>query len=171
MPIRWKVFKAIAIVQLIMLTFKAFTAFAGLFYSGYVFNSLLEIFTYGCMLAFVTLGFSVVNYNYPETPLSVSRKRWFNYLFLLNFLLIAVLFAKVIGDLDWIDVLMNVNINFSGVSKIYYYFLIVQNTLIFLIHLFFLLSMYKLRKEIYSNSVGTWVEEFKPDTHRDETRP
>ena len=164
MPIRWKIFKAIAVLQLIFVTFKAFTAFAGLFFEGGVFYSILDILTYGLMLAFVTLGFSVVNYNFPETPLSVSRKRWFNYLFLLNFLLVAVLFAKTINE--WTIVRMfdaREFVRVSGTSKIYYYFLLLHNTLIFVLHLYFLFSMYKLRKEIYSNSEEAWVREFKEE--------
>jgi len=163
MPIRWKIFKVIAVIQLIFATFKTFTAFAGLFFSGGVWLSILEILTYGLMVAFVTLGFSVVNYNFPETPLSTSRKRWFNYLFLLNFLLIAVLFAKAISEWGLFHLYFDGNLIGSGVSKVYYYFLLSHNTLIFLLHLYILYSMYKLRKEIYSNSEATWIEEFNRD--------
>ena len=166
MPIRWKIFKAIAVLQLIFVTFKAFTSFAGLFFEAGLFFSILDILTYGLMLAFVTLGFSVVNYNFPETPLSVSRKRWFNYLFLLNFLLVAVLFAKAINEWELVG-MFNARefVSASGTSKIYYYFLLAHNTLIFLLHLYFLYSMYRLRKEIYSNSEEAWVREFNPDSH------
>jgi len=163
MPIRWKIFKVVAILQLIFATFKTFTAFAGLFFSGGILLSILEIFTYGLVVAFVTLGFSVVNYNFPDTPLSTSRKRWFNYLFLLNFLLIAVLFAKAISEWGLIRLYFEREIIVSGISKIYYYFLLIHNTLIFLLHLYLLYSMYRLRKEIYSNSEATWIEEFNKD--------
>ena len=165
MPIRWKIFKAIAVLQLIFVTFKAFTAFAGLFYEGGLFYSILDIITYDLMLAFVTLGFSVVNYNFPETPLSVSRKRWFNYLFLLNFLLVAVLFAKTINEWQLVALLLPGEFVSSRVvgSKAYFVFLLIHNTLIFLLHLYFLYSMYRLRKEIYSNSEEAWVREFKDE--------
>ena len=166
MPIRWKIFKAIAVLQLIFVTFKVLTAFVGLFFEGAFFNSIVDILTYGLMLAFVTLGFSVVNYNFPETPLSLSRKRWFNYLFLLNFLLVAVLFAKAINEWELVGLLFPgefVSTRVVG-SKAYFVFLLVHNTLIFLVHLYFLFSMYKLRKEIYSNSEETWVREFKDET-------
>ena len=166
MPLRWKIFKVVAIIQLIFATFKTFLAFAGLFVGGVPFLSLLEIVTYGLMVAFVTLGFSVVNYNFPDTPLSTSRKRWFNYLFLLNFLLIAVLFAKAISEWGLLHLYFDGEFVGSVVSKIYYYFLTIHNTVIFLIHFYLLYSMYRLRKEIYSNSEGTWIDEF----NRDETK-
>ncbi len=164
MPIRWKIFKAIAVLQLIFVTFKTFTSFAALFFAERFLFPILDIFTYGLMLAFVTLGFTVVNYNFPETPLSTTRKRWFNYLFLLNFLLIAVLFAKAITDWGWVNVITEREFVSLGTSKIYYYFLLFHSTLIFLIHLYLIYSMYKLRKEIYSNSEETWVREFKDET-------
>jgi|GEM_PF-7008841 len=164
MPLRWKIFKALAILQLIFVTFKTFTGFAALFFAEKLFYPILDILTYGLMLAFVTLGFTVVNYNFPETPLSISRKRWFNYLFLLNFLLIAVLFAKAISDWGWVNVITEREFVNLGTSKIYYYFLLFHSTLIFLLHLYFLYSMYRLRKEIYSNSEEAWVKEFKEET-------
>lgn len=173
MPLRWKIFKALAILQLIFVTFKLFTSFAALFFGDGVLLTILDIVIYGSMLAFVTLGFTVVNYNFPETPLSNKRKRWFNYLFLLNFLLIAVLFAKSISEWEFFNLLFDdefVTTAITGASKIYYYFLMFHNNLIFLLHLYFLYCMYRLRKEIYSNSEETWVKEFNPDTSRDETR-
>lgn len=167
MPLRWKIFKALAILQLLFVTFKLFTALVGLFMGEGILLSLLDVFTYALMLAFVTLGFTVVNYNFPETPLSTRRKRWFNYLFLLNFLLIAVLFAKSISDWGLFFIFFEGEFVASGgVSKFYYYFLVLHNNLIFLLHLYLLYCMYRLRKEIYSNSEGTWVKEFKDETPR-----
>ena len=43
MPIRWKIFKAIAVLQLIFVTYKAFTSFAALFFAERFLFPILDI--------------------------------------------------------------------------------------------------------------------------------
>src|SRR5688572_21754497 len=93
----WKVYKAICIIQLILVALELMFSIAALFYGKNIFVRVTETVSYSIMLIFLYQGFSLLNDNYPDTPLTASQKKRFNLLFLLNFLFIAILFGQVVS--------------------------------------------------------------------------
>jgi hypothetical protein len=156
----WKIFRAICIVQLILVAFKGILSFSQLFYSGSVLIKCIDVFAYTMVFVFVYHGLSMLNYNYPDTPLSPKQKRSFNILYLFNFILIAYLFAQVVNNF-WLAPYV---FKSDNVGKKYWYAIAAQlwfSWIIFTIHLIFLAGMFRLRRFIHQNTIGSWYEQFE----------
>lgn len=154
----WKLFRIICIVQLILIAFKGMFAVSELFYNRNVLVPFINITAYTMVFLFVYHGLSMLNYNYPDVPLSVKQKRSFNILYLINFILISFLFAQVINT-RWIT---HYVLNADFIKK-YWFWLTVQLAFpwfIFIIHLVVLVGMFWLRRTIYQNTINTWYEQF-----------
>lgn len=155
----WKIFKAICIIQLVLVALELMFSIAALFYGKNMFVRLIETVCYSVMLIFLYQGFSVLNDNYPDTALSTPQKKKFNLLFLFNFLFIAILFGQVVSL--WrstIPMLKIISTDMSGYIMLSLG--LIFAILIFIFHLVFLLGMYKLRRIIYINSTKTFEKEF-----------
>jgi len=155
----WKIFRAICIVQLILVAFKGIVSFSQVFYSGNKILNCIDVIAYTLVFLFVYHGLSMLNYNYPDVPLSPKQKRSFNILYLLNFILIAFLFAQVVNSW-W---LVPFVFKSENVSNKVWYTLAAQllfSWIIFIIHLVFLAGMFQLRRFIYKNTVSSWYEQF-----------
>jgi hypothetical protein len=158
----WKIFRAICILQLILVAFELMFSIAQIFYGKNLLIRLVETGAYAVILIFLYMGFNLLNDNYPDTPLSVRQKRNFNLLYLLNFLFIAVLFGELVSE--WrttIPFLTMVKTNMSGYIMISLFLLL--SILIFIFHLIFLAGMYQLRRTIYFNSRRMFENEFDLD--------
>ena len=156
----WKVFRAICIVQLILVAFQGMLSFSALFYKTHVLQSLISAVAYAFVFLFVYQGLSLLNYNYPDIPLTTKQKRSFNILYLVNFILISFLFAQVVNTWNVVPVLIQ-----AVRSANYYWFSVASFVLcawlIFIIHLFFLAGMFRLRRLIHQNTISTWYQQFE----------
>lgn len=156
----WKIFRAFCIVQLILVAFKGILSVSQLIYSGSKLLNCIDIIAYSLVFLFVYHGLSMLNYNYPDIPLSPKQKRSFNILYLINFILIAFLFAQVVNSWWLVPFVFNT----ENISKKVWYTLAAQlliSWLIFLIHLLFLAGMYQLRRFIYQNTISSWYQQFE----------
>ena len=156
----WKIFRSVCIVQLILVAFKGILSFSQLSYSGNKLISSIDVIAYTLVFLFVYQGLSMLNYNYPDIPLSPKQKRSFNILYLLNFILIAFLFAQVVNSW-W---LVPFVFNSENISNKVWYTLAAQllfSWVIFIIHLIFLVGMYKLRRVIHQNTISSWYNQFE----------
>jgi hypothetical protein len=159
--VSWKIFRAICIVQLILVAFKGMLSFSLLLYRGSILISCIDIVAYGLVFLFVYHGLSMLNYNYPDTPLSPRQKRLFNILYLINFILISYLFAQVVNSW-WMAAFIFKAASFYE-DKTYWLTttaLFLISWIIFLIHLVFLAGMFRLRRLIHENTISTWYEQF-----------
>jgi hypothetical protein len=155
----WKIFRAICIVQLILVAFQGIYSFSHLFFGANKLIYCIELIAYALVFVFVYQGLSMLNYNYPDIPLSTRQKRSFNILYLINFILIAYLFAQVLNNWWIAPYLFKPNI-----IKNYWYIMagqLLSPWLIFIIHLIFLGGMYKLRRVIYQNTISSWYDQFE----------
>jgi hypothetical protein len=156
----WKIFRAICILQLILVAFKGIFSFSQIFYPGNKLISFIDLIAYALVFFFVYHGLSILNYNYPDTPLSTKQKRSFNILFLINFILIAYLFAQVVNNWWLVPYLFK-----PGQGRFNYWYILVSHLLfswfIFIIHLVFLAGMYQLRRFIHKNTISSWYEQFE----------
>jgi hypothetical protein len=155
----WKIFRAVCIMQLILVAFKGMLAFSELFYKSQALISIIDTIAYGLVFLFVYHGLSMLNYNYPDIPLSIKQKRLFNLLYLTNFLLIAYLFAQVVNTW-W---LVPYVFRFNNTVKFYSYTILALflfSWIIFIIHLVFLAGMFRLRRLIFQNTISGWYQQF-----------
>lgn len=155
----WKIFRVLCIVQLILVAFLGVKSFGQLFSGSQTLLYLVNTIAYTMVFLFVYQGLSILNYNYPDQPLSAKQKRAFNLLYLVNFVLIAFLFAQVVNDWWMVRFVFD-----PGIAKNSNWFVmtafILMSWIIFIIHLITLGGMFKLRRQIHQNTVNTWYDQF-----------
>ncbi|RYG06071.1 MAG: hypothetical protein EOO02_01805 [Chitinophagaceae bacterium] len=151
LPRQWRVFKGFSIVQMVLVTFFLVVSVSGVFSSGNVFWRMFESICYGCMLIFLYQGFTILNDNYPDTALSLKQKRSFNIFFLINFLMIAFVFAKLINQWRWAGILWS-DSGLTSRSIILVATPLLMSLLVFVLHIMYLAGMYRLRVLIHQNS-------------------
>lgn len=155
--IGWKVFQVICILQLLLIAVLLTVSAGRLFFSQNVLLHGIEIACYLIIFWFVYFGLALLNYNFPDGPLSVAQKRKFNWLFLLNFLMIALLFAQMLSEWQVMRTLLNKQ-SFAVYIRADPFLLIY--CFVFLLHLLFLGGIYRLRRTIHNNTIGKWDREF-----------
>lgn len=163
----WKVFRVISIIQLVLVALQLLLSVLNLFY-GSIWFPLLGILVYAAVFYFVYNGLSVINYNFPDTPLSPKQKQIFNRLFIINFLLIAYLFAQVVNSWWIIPFVIEADkmrlLTLLGVLLPF-----ISAALIFILHLVFMGGMIQLRRTIHQNTVTNWYQQFddpQPDNNK-----
>lgn len=160
LPLKWRLFRLLCIFQMILAGFHGALWIYSLVLAGGGWLALLGISVFGAMLYFLYMGLSFINYNYPDNPLSPQQKKRFNWLFLLNFLSIAFLFATLLSE--WknsIDIFRLLHPNTPGGYLAPFTFLIAA-AFLFIFHLLFLVGMIGLRRELYRNTEEAWQKQF-----------
>lgn len=155
----WKIFRIICICQLVLVAFQGMLSISSLLSGKSIVMHIIEIIVYALVFIFVYEGLSMLNYNYPDIPLSPKQKRSFNILYLINFLSIAFLFARVVNTW-WIVPFLLETSNLNMYNWFYITVLFLFAWLIFIIHLVFLAGMFKLRRLIHQNTLNGWYEQF-----------
>jgi len=154
----WKVFRIGCSLQLIAVAFELLSSIANLFFSEKIVFPVIGIIVYTLVLVFVYQGLSLLNDHYPDQPLSAKQKKQFNWLFLINVLLIIYLFAQVVTNYGILPLIWGTD----GIDPDYLPFLLpfVMALLIFLFHLVFLAGMYRLRRTLHQNTLRSWYRQF-----------
>lgn len=156
---RWKFFRVCCIIQMVLVALQLMLSVSSIFWRKQLVYPITETLAYGVIFVFVYMGLSILNYNYPDNPLTPRQKRNFNWLFLINFLLIAYVFAQLLVEFKGVFPMI-----FEIEAPLRTYLLlgalVLINLLIFVLHLVFLGGMYKLRRIIYENTVTQWVNQF-----------
>lgn len=160
----WKVFRIICICQLVLVAFQGMFTISRLLSDKNILMHLIELIVYSGVFVFVYQGLSILNYNYPNIPLSVKQKRSFNILYLVNFLFIAILFARVVNTWWSIPMLIMEADMIHIASWFFFIVWFLFPSLIFIIHLIFLTGMFKLRRLIHQNTISSWYEQFDKKT-------
>jgi hypothetical protein len=155
----WKIFRIICICQLVLVAFQGMLSISSLLSGKSIVMHIIEIIVYALVFIFVYEGLSMLNYNYPDIPLSPKQKRSFNLLYLINFLSIAFLFARVVNTW-WIVPFLLETSNLNMYNWFYITVLFLFAWLIFIVHLVFLAGMFKLRRLIHQNTLNGWYEQF-----------
>jgi hypothetical protein len=159
---QWKAFRICCIIQMVLVAFQMMIAVAGIFYRKQSIFPISEAIAYGLIFFFVYMGLSLLNYNYPDTPLTPRQKRNFNWLFLINFLLVAYLFGQLLKEwrvvIPWIALVEGSFFNYLSLVA-----MLVMNLVIFVLHLLFLGGMYQLRRVIYQNTMNNWYNQFEDE--------
>lgn len=155
----WKIFRAASIIQLILVVLQLLLSILDLFYGPGIGYAIAGIIVYALIFYFVYHGLSLINYNFPDTPLTPKQKQTFNRLFVVNFIIIAYLFARVLNNWYIVPLVMEVeNIKFSSLLAVLFPF--ISATLVFILHLVFLGGMVQLRRVIHQNTLNSWYNQF-----------
>jgi hypothetical protein len=155
----WKLFRLCCIIHMVLVALQLMLGVSGLFYRSKIIFPLTEMLAYGVIFIFIYMGLSLLNYNYPDQPLSPRQRRNFNWLFLVNFLLVAYLFGQLIVEwrrvIPWITLV-------EGSFRDYLSLLtmLIMNFVIFILHIVFIAGMYQLRRVIYQNTMNNWYSQF-----------
>ena len=161
----WKAFRTVCIIQLILVAFKGMFSFREIFIQANALVGFINIIAYSLVFIFVYHGLSMLNYNYPDVPLSPKQKRWFNILYLLNFILIAFLFAQIVNSWWMIPFVFDFsNISTNKGAWFYVTAMVLISWDIFIMHFIFLAGMFKLRRLIHENTINTWYNQFDQKT-------
>ncbi len=97
MSFGWQLFRIICFLQLLATTFFAFISMISLFETGRIYFLLQTLF-FCAMAALAILALQLLSNNYPDKPVAGKQKSLFNWLFLVNFLLLAFLFGLVFSS-------------------------------------------------------------------------
>jgi len=147
------------ILQLVIVLYSLVMHGIRLFNGKNILGDLIGVVSYALVFLFLCQALSILSENYPDTPLTVSQKRRFNLLFLVNFILIAFLFAKTVYVWQIIPLINLTSITRGNIffNLLFYIF---QSIVVFIFHLIFLYGMYRLRQLIYQNTVAGWYQQF-----------
>lgn len=150
MPIRWKLFRAICIVQMIAAAVNLLTTLFNFFrYASWA--GVISLVVYTAILLLAILAVNLLNTNYPDEPVEGRQKKNFNRLFLINFLFLAFLFGFIIAEFRSLNKLA-ATIDKSLFSLPPGIFLMLVTYIVMLIfQLIILYGLFKLRLELYSN--------------------
>ena len=156
----WKIFRVICILQLVLVATQLMLSIVGIFYNYAIFYNIVEVILYSSVFFFVYLGFSILNYNFPDTPLSDKQKSQFNWLYIINFLLIAYLFAQVVNKW-WILPVLQEAENIKFLSWLNFASPLLLSMVIFFFHLLLLAGMFRMRRVLHQNTIDTWYQQFE----------
>lgn len=120
----------------------------------YVFNapgwhSIMSFIAFCAAVYLCVFVLQVIYKNFPDSPLSMAQKSTFNFLFVINFFMLAALITYNINDVQlWIGA--QGTTGFSGISPLFYAEGVLH-LLITIFQVFILLGMVKLRRMLNSN--------------------
>ena len=150
MPLRWKIFRIICIVQLLAASVNILEKLFYVFLH-FSFSNIAGLLLFIAIMLLCILGINLVNNNYPEEPVAGRQKKVFNRLFLLNFILLTLLFGFIIAELRFLNQFAgNLGTTLLGIPfSLFLMLLVYLGMLIF--QLVILYGLYRLRLELYAN--------------------
>jgi cytochrome bd-type quinol oxidase subunit 2 len=143
--------RIICVIQALIAIARSFIFLSRLLIGG-GFILLLQGIAFGFIAALAILTFTVYNNNYPDKPIEGRQKKYFNRIFLINFLLIAFLFGFVFRDYH--DAILQSR-SFNSVSDPLIFFIpFIVSCCILIFHFSILYGLYWLRRQINNNVSG-----------------
>ena len=163
MKFGWKLFRIVCFLQLLTSVLYGFIALISTFREGDL-NYLIQAAAFFLMAWFAGFAVQTLNEHYPDVPVSGKTKSTFNWLFLLNFLLLAFLFGLLIREyraLEKIAVLINRKV-WNLPSEMFTELIAYTAMLVF--QILILYGMYSLRVLLFRNYHKKTFE-FEEHTH------
>ncbi|MBK5272569.1 MAG: hypothetical protein JJE22_16320 [Bacteroidia bacterium] len=157
MPLKWKLLGLICIVQMLISAYFSINSFITLFQVNSLFF-LFQSFVFVLITWLSILTINILSNNYPDKPVSGGQKRTFNWLFLLNFLLLSFLFGLVFADYGRLKSIASLikrslfSLPFSLLAPL------LVNLAILIFQFVILYSLYSLRRLIYRNFISKQFE-------------
>ena len=105
--LKWALIRIVSFLQLLATAFFCITSFISLFQTDHIYF-LFQTLAFLLICSLAILFLNVFNNNYPDKPIVGKQKSFFNWLFLLNFLLLAFLFALIFAEYRDLKLIANV---------------------------------------------------------------
>lgn len=150
LSLKWALLRIIAFLQLLITAFLGFSSFISLFQTGSIYF-LFQTLAFLLICSLALLFLNVFNNNYPDKPILGRQKTIFNWLFLLNFLLISFLFALIFAEYRELNSIANLLHRTTTRLPFQFLVFIILYSGLLLFQFIILYGLYSLRKEIYSN--------------------
>ena len=150
MPIRWKLFRVICILQMLASSVLAIMALIAFIETANVYG-LIVVFLFVLIFLLTILAIGILNNNYPDVPVSGRQKTNFNRLFLLNFLFLVFLFGIIFAEYRALGAFAAL----TGKSilelpfKLFAY--LIGNVAVLIFQFIIFYGLYYLRRELYFN--------------------
>ncbi|HEU5164350.1 MAG TPA: hypothetical protein VFU29_02350 [Chitinophagaceae bacterium] len=143
------ILRIVCIIQILIAIFLCISSLFGVLMGSGI-MSLLQAIAFGFIAALPILTIAVYNKNYPDKIIEGRQKKYFNRIFLINFLLIAFLFGFVFRD--YRDAIVQSRSLGLG-SGVYLAFFIpfILSCCILIFHFSILYGLYCLRRQINNN--------------------
>jgi hypothetical protein len=150
MPLRWKLFRLVCVLQILLVVGIGGYSFIMIFLSGSHFYYFLNAIAFVMMMLLANLGLGVLTNNYPDEPIVDAQKSRFNWLFLLNFLLISFSSAHIVAEYRFLN---EISVFSESITRLPIKLLgqLILYLFIFIFHLIILYGLFFLRREIYAN--------------------
>ncbi|HKZ67206.1 MAG TPA: hypothetical protein VJ111_12650 [Chitinophagaceae bacterium] len=150
MPLHWKLFRTICIIQLIAAAFNSLDTLFNFFIQA-SWSGLIGLALFLAIMFLTILAIHLLNNNYPDEPVKDKQKKSFNRLFLVNFLFLTFLFGFIIAEFRSLTHLASL----TGKTLFEFPFAIFLMLLVYvgmlILQLLILYGLYKLRLELYAN--------------------
>jgi len=141
--------RVICILQTLIAAFLCLSSFVGLLLSGDPIL-LFSVTAFGLIAALPVFTFSVFNRNYPDKLIEGRQKKYFNRIFLINFLLIAFLFGLVFSDYED-AILQSRSLGLGSGPYLAFFMPFIISCCILIFHFSILYGLYWLRRQINNN--------------------
>ncbi len=150
MPARWKLFRVVCILQMLIASVFTIMGVIRLF-GDPGFTAIIAVILYLAIFLQTVLAINILNNNYPNVPVTGTQKTNFNRLFLLNFLFLVFVFGLIFAEyreLNEVSVIINRPL-FKLPFEIF--ISIVSDLVVLIFQLIILYGLYVLRRELYMN--------------------
>jgi len=150
MPFSWQLFRIVCLLQMMATVFLSFASLISFFNAGR-FSYVFETIAFALVASLAIFALNLLNTNYPDKPVVGKQKSIFNWLFLINFLLLAFLFAHFFADYNGLRVLSSLTGRsiFSFSFRFWWPVILFGATIIF--QFIILYGLYILRRLLYLN--------------------
>ncbi len=152
MPLKWKLFRLVCVLQILLVVSIGGYSIIRIFLSGSPFYYFLNALAFILILLIANLGLNIIINNYPDSPIVDAQKGKFNWLFLLNFLLISFASAHVMAEYRTLVEISGFSESINSLPIILFGPFILY-LFISVFHLIILYGLFFLRKELYANYV------------------
>lgn len=153
-------FRIVCFLQMLITVFLTFTSVISLFSTGRLYF-VIESLAFMLMAALAILGLTLMSTHYPDKPVTGKQKSVFNWLFLLNFLLLAFVFALFFSSLKQLK-LASLVLSKPVLSLPLEFLVSFGITIVLLIfHFMILYGLYNLRRKLYINFYANKQFEFE----------
>ena len=158
MSFNWKLFRIICFLQLLLTAFYAVTSFISLFQYSNSFYYFFQAVAFGLMFWLAVIGLSLLNNNYPDKPVTGTEKTIFNWLFILNFILLAFLFGLFFAEISRLNDIRKLFNNRVLRLSFAFFLPVLLSFITLLFQLLILYGLYNLRRLLYFNFTGKEFE-------------
>lgn len=137
-------------MQMLATVYFALTAFISLFQSGEVYY-FFETIAFALMSSLAIMALNILGNNYPDKPVAGGQKTIFNWLFLLNFLLLAFLFGLFFAEYGQLKALSGIMSRPLATLPFRFFVPFLAIIMLLIFQFVILYGLYTLRRLLYIN--------------------